>query len=244
MHALLAVISVGIALASCTNSTRAEHTVRTNNSTNGIPVDIVVHVGPKWANTFRVAGLFPIKSPPQVALWTEKPGGQYLSTLYVTEKFGKQSWKSTDVVPTETFRIEALPVWLHSLRDSGKDWPSRVSPVPDSITGSTPTDSFRIHTVIPGELSVVRIVLEVNLAFDENEYYPNSASPDHPGYNGVSGQPSLVYSGNVQPGKPGAYPLKLAGHGHPAGVDGVIYQDIATVTTATDLILSCSVVVP
>lgn len=206
------------------------------------PVDIVVMAGPGWNHKFRLGGLLPVNAPPQLAIWTEATSGAYVDTLYVTEKFAKQKWGTGPT--TETFRIEALPVWTNRYRDAGHVSPTRDAPLPDATTGPTPGRSFRLRASVPATEKLVRFTVEVNVSYDGNPDYPDNAVAGDPNYTGTSGQPSLVYSGIVDVTVSGEHQLILVGHGHPAGTDGRVYPGLFSVTSARQLIETCTVVVP
>ncbi|WP_455383517.1 hypothetical protein [Salinispira pacifica] len=242
--AAVLMLMLGATLLGCGNSKQvAELKTQEVAVTSGDsrPVDIVVRVGKGWNHRFRFGGILPVKAPPQLAIWTESQAGVYSDTLFVTQKFAKQRWGGGPT--TETFRIEALPVWTHRYRAAGNAGPTQSSPLPDAVTGPTPTGSFRLRASVPSRERLVRFVVEVNLAYDNNDSFPENASAAHPGFNGVSGQPSVIYSGIVDVTKPGEYELVPTGHGHPAGADGRIYAGSENLTTVRELIASCTVTV-
>lgn len=191
---------------------------------------------------------------PQVAIWLEDSAGHYIETLLVTTSTAKglfysgrsaSNFKETDEVKVEentpTRRVDALPYWSHKRNHRYGDGfysPPPGEPLPDAITSATPKENFFFKTTHNGVIdrNSFRIMVEVNVAFDENEFYSEydflEDSLYHSG-TGLLGQPSLIYGTTIH--KHDAqryYVLNLLGHGHHSGSSGDLITDLTTVTTA------------
>lgn len=55
---------------------------------------ISIEQGEEWLHDFPLFLGIKKKNPPQIAVWLEDTAGNYLSTVYVTEKAATQSWQS------------------------------------------------------------------------------------------------------------------------------------------------------
>ena len=200
-------------------------------------LSVTVEEGEEYLHRLKVLPLIRIKSPPQLAVWTETADGEFLETLYVTGRAGEQSWRSAPLDKTpadEIRRPESLPVWQH--RSKGENL--------DGRTGATPEGGYEVLARSPEE-GRVRLFLEVNHSTDFNESFPKDASQDSPAYSGGpwgSGQPSLVYSAHLDiTGGEKSVELELIGHGSPDGSDGEIYASMEGITTAREIIQSARV---
>ncbi len=199
----------------------------------GKALTIEATAGEYWENSFRVALVKKIKTTPQIAIWIEDTQGKYLDTLYVTEKFAKQTWTRKDDL---TFRSESLPYWMHKRAAAGQQPPTRNAPLPDAVTGASPKTGLTLHTKAVTDLTDIVVLMELNSSYDENDAYPNKAKEGAANYNGVSGQPAVVYAAKVNLSQPGAYPFELIGHSSPSGVDGQLNSDVSKLTTALKII--------
>lgn len=191
---------------------------------------------------------------PQVAIWVEDSTGNYIETLLVTTSTAKglfyagrsaSNFKESDEVKVEentpTRRVDALPYWSHKRNHKYNDGfysPPPGEPLPDGITGATPKDNFYFKATESGieNLTAFRVMVEVNVAFDENEFYSEYDFLDdslYHGGTGLLGQPSLIYGVTInKQDKDPYYILKCLGHGHHAGGNGELFTDLSTVTTA------------
>jgi hypothetical protein len=180
---------------------------------------------------------------PTFAVWIEDVEGNYLETVFVTRSFatgiyghgdaGDGKWK-TD--PGESIRIAALPYWAHKRNVISRDTlyiPTPENPVPDALTGATPTNDFVILTNYNKNLSRKFIVFfEINQAFDYNEFWTNLSLNQNPNYL-TSGQPSVIYAVTVDLDSPVKdFYLNPIGHGSASGADGLLYTNLETITTA------------
>ena len=183
---------------------------------------------------------------PSFAIWTENLEGDYIETLYVTEyvakgKFGYGEiepgrWKNE---PGEARRPATLPYWAHKRNIQAPDGlyiPSPQTPVPDAITTATPKDNFVLETATSYSRNArFRILMEINQAWDSNEFWTNKKYPESNDYFG-SLQPALVYAVTVDPVNPvEEYYLNPIGHSHPTGANGKLFTDLTTLTTAKQI---------
>lgn len=191
---------------------------------------------------------------PQMAIWTEDTAGNYLETLFVTQAtakgifFGgrsKSNFKNFDVQKDATGdyrRVDALPVWSHQRGvqyPDGMFVPTREDPLPDAISGATLSDNFRMTTSAEFQ-EIFNLKLEINVAFDDNEYYSEYDFPDDEVYHsgtGQLGQPSIVFEATIDmTDHKNYYLMDLIGHGHHSGQSGVLDEDLTTLTTALEIV--------
>ena len=124
--------------------------------------------------SYTVPGIFSYTVVPQMAIWIEDLDGNYLETLYVTEKAAKGTWGWFSLKKQEYRRKASLPYWSHKrgvMSEDGLFLPSRDNPVPDAVTAATPTGSFSLHTRLERPREQVVVMLEVNRSYDYNETF-------------------------------------------------------------------------
>ncbi|MEM7085217.1 MAG: hypothetical protein AAF489_03495 [Bacteroidota bacterium] len=191
---------------------------------------------------------------PQMAVWVEDTEGNYIETLFVSKAtakglfFGgrsKENFKTFDTqkeASGDFRRVDALPVWSHKkgkVYADGMFAPPSNDPLPDAITGATITDNFKLLSSIRS-FSKFRLKIEINVAFDDNEFYSEFDFPDdeifHNG-TGQLGQPSIIFDAEIDmnDGKK-YYLMELVGHGHQSGQTGDIYTDLSKLTTAKQIV--------
>lgn len=143
----------------------------------------------------------------------------------------------------ERIRPESLPVFLHQLGNKSADnfyVPTEGDLLVDSYTGATMLDNFLLDTRLKKtSRDKFRIRFEINNSFDFNSYYSSDRFPDDLIYsgNGYSAQPSLIYEAIIDlNNEQKYYPMKLIGHGHHSGKDGLLYPDLENFTTALELV--------
>lgn len=212
-------------------------TVITNLSGKGLQINLDFSTGSKYSH-------------PVIAIWIEDMDENYIQTLYVsysiaTGIFEHGQEKDGKWAPGERRRPSALPYWSykrHVMASDGLFVPDRHTPVPDAYTGATPQKNFVLKTKSDNALNgKFRILLEINQAFDWNDYWHNSKYPDDENYK-TSSQPSVVYSVTIDPDDiETEYYMNPVGHGHYSGKDGKLYTDLSTLTTALKLVKSIKV---
>lgn len=191
---------------------------------------------------------------PQMAVWIEDEQGNYVETLFISKAtargffFGgrsKDDFKTFDKqkdASGDFRRVNALPVWSHKRGVKYADdlyVPPSNNPLPDAITGATIIDNFQLLSSIK-ELSKFELKIEINVAFDDNEYYSEYDFPDdeifHNG-TGQLGQPSIIFSTTIDMNdNKNYYLMELIGHGHYSGQNGSINSDLSTLTTAIQIV--------
>jgi hypothetical protein len=191
---------------------------------------------------------------PQIAIWLEDSVGNYVETLLVTKSTAQglfysgrsaTNFKLTDNVKTEentpTRRVDALPYWSHKRGHQYFDGlysPPSDDPLPDGITGATPKENFYFKSATSSiqDLIAFRVLIEVNVAFDDNEFYSEYDFLEDSSYHGgtgLLGQPSLVYSATIKKSDMNRYYFAaLVGHGHHSGMTGELIPEMQTLTTA------------
>ncbi len=183
---------------------------------------------------------------PSFVFWLEDMDGNFLQTLFVTRfvasgiyghgHLAPGKWKET---PGEAERPATLPYWLHKrnvLNEKGSLLPSPDMPVPDAYTAATPSADFVLKTKADHELPrKFRLLMEINQAWDSNEYWYNNRFPESWDYK-ASLQPALVYAVSIDRDSPGEYFLNPIGHSHWAGENGKLYTNINTLTSAKEII--------
>ena len=190
---------------------------------------------------------------PQVAVWLEDTSGKYLETIFITAAtatgtfYGsrtKENFKEFDANLQDDGsgyrRVNALPYWSHKrghqYNDGGYS-PTQDQPLPDGITGATPQENFYIKS--RSNTRPVKVMVEVNVAFDDNRYYSEYDYPEDEAYHGgagLLGQPSLIYQAIIHPDEGKQYQvMQLMGRGHHSGQSGEIYDDLETITTAKEI---------
>lgn len=215
---------------------------------DGVPAVLSVSAGEHFTHRLRVMPLIRVKNAPQMAVWCETEDGEFLTTLYITDRLATQSWRGAPADPTPTDEIrrpESLPVWAHrhgEVYADGLHVPTAESPMPDAVTSATPQRGFEVRTMLPDGHDVVQVYFEVNHSADFNRVYPADARVGSSVYSGGewgSGQPALVYSARVDltdADAPGTVELALEGHASPDGSTGGIYGDLEGITTAREIV--------
>lgn len=226
---LTAIIAI---VASCTNraKTKINETPEVHQTTpfnEGIPVSIHFDKGDEYYH-------------PLIVFWVEDTDGNYVQTLYATKsiatgtfRYGVADGKKWS--EGERRRPAALPYWGHKRGFKAPDGlyiPSPENPLPDAITGATPTNNFVINSLINPEVKKFTIYMEINQTWDWNQHWHNNLYPNDDEYK-TSCQPALVYRAEVDlTSTQKSFILKPIGHSHPSGKTGELFTDLSTFTTA------------
>lgn len=194
---------------------------------------------------------------PQMAIWLEDSSGHFVQSLFVSQATAsgtflggrtKSNFKTLDTEPaaqqSSTYRrVDALPYWSHKrgIRyPDGLYAPTPEYPLPGGISGATMKGSFILKTAITPRENTLKLMLEINVAFDDNEYYSEFDFPDDEVFHngtGQLGQPSLVYEAYIDLDHLKKYYLmELKGHGHHSGQTGMLYPDLSKLTTALKIV--------
>ena len=162
------------------------------------------------------------KMASQCAVWLEDADGNYVRTLYVTQRASKRNW----IFGPKAGRPESLPVWYHAAHYESAKASSTDSEV-DAVTSATPKGGVVFNAEIDDKAYIIKA--EFNTSFDYNEFYTKKNS-------GVNGQPSVVYEAKIPSGADGEIALSLTGTGSEDGSDGKIYTDVSKLTTAKTIV--------
>lgn len=132
--------------------------------------------------------------PPQFAIWLESPGTKEGKTVFVTHRVAAGDWEGKANVPV------ALPGWFKKFRSNGNN-NKESGTFSDSdmvISGATPKEDFfsvRVE-VKPGSEWICWI--EMNLAGDFNDAFPEIDSESHMEDEFSNGQPALLFKADVK----------------------------------------------
>ncbi len=186
-------------------------------------VTIAVGAGENWKS----------KMDPQFAVWVEDADGNYIETLYITNKASRKSW----IFGPKEGRPESLPVWYHAAKNNpavekaGAAESARASGDSDAgidaVTSATPKGGVTFKASIPDDGCVVKA--EFNTSFDYNSFYTKKNS-------GVNGQPSVIYGAKISAGQKEEAALEFLGTGSLDGSDGKISDEIINLTTARKIV--------
>lgn len=178
-------------------------------------------------------------------IWIEDMDENYIQTIFITKSIGNGVFehgdsKSGKWMPGEIQRPAALPYWSHKRglkNKNGYFTPDSETAVADAYTGATPNGDYilsgKTDKILSGKF---RLLMEINQAFDWNEFWHNAKYPDDSEYK-TSCQPSLIYSVTLDPSlKNTEFHLNPIGHGHFSGKDGKLYTDLSTITTALEIV--------
>ena len=131
--------------------------------------------------------------PPQFAIWLENPKTGSCETVFVTSRVSKGDWEGKRNVPV------ALPRWYDLFK--GQD-ESNESKADDqhimAVTGATPKDDFfSIRAEVPPG-SEWNCWIEMNLAGDFNEAFPEFNEETLQEDEFSCGQPALLYKAELK----------------------------------------------
>lgn len=185
---------------------------------------------------------------PTFVIWEETLDGTYLRTLFITESYasgiydyqmiGDSLWTQEH---GSSYQPAALPYWTYQRGPLANQSlvPTPDYPFVDAFTGETPSGDFTFKTGLENKPLERRILVEVNQAWDWNNYWTNNKFPDSPAYK-HSAQPSVIYAGTVTGNETHLY-LNPIGHGDPKGESGELFEDLSTITTAREIFGSVTI---
>jgi len=132
--------------------------------------------------------------PPQFAVWLENPVTGELKTVFVTHRVAIGDWEGKANVPV------ALPRWYNLFRGSSNPQissePGKKSAM--AISGATPkTDYFSIRIEVKPE-SEWTCWIEMNLAGDFNDAFPEFDAESMKEDEFSNGQPALLFKAVVK----------------------------------------------
>jgi len=138
--------------------------------------------------------------PPQFAIWLENPDTKELKNIFVTHRVAVGDWEGKANVPV------ALPQWFRLFRgnsnSSSSAGSSRSSATGKNndlvISGATPKDDyFSIRVEVKPESEWI-CWIEMNLAGDFNEAFPEFDSETLTEDEFSNGQPALLFKAEVK----------------------------------------------
>ena len=180
------------------------------------------------------------KREPQIALWLEDSQGNYIRTLYVTERAGHKSW----IFGPKEGRPESLPVWYGASKNGSTASKAEASPSTasapslsrslDAVTGATPKSELNLTAQMEDGDYIIKA--EFNNSFDYNDFYTKKNS-------GVNGQPSVVYSAKIPADLATGQEITLEfeGTGSLTGEESSIHKDTKNLTTAKKIVKAVTV---
>lgn len=161
-----------------------------------------------------------LKYAPSFAVWIEDEAGN-TATLFATSK----------VATGLKNRPEALPVWT-GIREA------------DAASGATPKDKAALTLNIPDDFAgePLKIFIEANASYDFNDFYAEGIAEGAEGYSGVNGQPSEIWTANIDTAQPGIASFELTSSGdvlgadhHPNGADSITAPVLTVVSVKWEL---------
>ncbi|MCR5613362.1 DUF2271 domain-containing protein [Treponema sp.] len=168
------------------------------------------------------------KREPQFAVWLEDSDGNFIRTLYVTERASHKSW----IMSPKEGRPESLPVWYHASKHESsktKKHDDKKAQL-DAVTSATPKGGIIFNAEIEDKEYIIKA--EFNTSFDYNDFYTKKNS-------GVNDQPSVIYSAKIPAdfnNESDEIKLSFEGCGSIDGSDGTIHLYVSKLTTATEIV--------
>lgn len=129
--------------------------------------------------------------PPQFAIWLENSSTHKLKTVFVTSRVGKGDWEGKANVPV------ALPRWFEMFRGKNQSYEPVENDEYSAVTGATPKDDYfsvRVE-VKPGSKWICWI--EMNLAGDFNDSFPEYNKQTMKEDVFSCGQPALLFKATI-----------------------------------------------
>jgi hypothetical protein len=131
--------------------------------------------------------------PPTFAIWLEDPQTGSTHTVFVTSRAGRGDWEGKSSVPV------ALPKWfqVNEKEKQNKNNPDNIISDQLAISGATPKPGYfatRVR-VKPGSKWICWI--EVNLAGDFNDKFPEYDEVKKTSDEYKTGQPALLYRAEI-----------------------------------------------
>lgn len=220
------VLIVAICFIAVAGATAGYVILRTNNRAQ---VEFNIHINKKaiYLSTYS--------EPPQFAVWLENPRTGKCQQVFVTYRVSRGDWEGKSDVPS------ALPRWKAVFRDGGAQ--NERSDEEIAVSGATPKDEyFRVRAEVkPGSEWICWI--EMNLAGDFNEYYPqfNRLTMEEDEF--ACGQPALLYRAEIKADAGHEYtPVAASMSLWEEGRNSIVPVD-ETITTAKDVFDEMSIVI-
>jgi len=129
--------------------------------------------------------------PPQFAIWLQNSKTNKLKTVFVTNRVSKGDWEGKSNVPV------ALPKWFELFKGENQSYEHHENDEFSAVSGATPRDdyfSIRIE-VKPGSSWICWI--EMNLAGDFNDAFPEFNFETLKEDEFSCGQPALLFKAEI-----------------------------------------------
>jgi hypothetical protein len=195
---------------------------------NRVQVEVNIHINKEaiYLSTYA--------EPPQFAIWLENPAGGDCQTVFVTYRVSRGDWEGKADVPV------ALPRWHDLFRGQKAATVKRDDEI--AVSGATPRDEyFRVRAEVKPASEWV-LWIEVNLAGDYNEFYPqfNRTTLQEDEYS--CGQPAILYRAEIHATEGMEYVPEIVSMSlWNEGVNSLVPVD-STLTTAREVFDLISVV--
>lgn len=130
--------------------------------------------------------------PPQFAIWMENIKTHKLKTVFVTSRVSKGDWEGKANVPV------ALPGWFEIFRGKNSSYEVIEDEAYSAVTGATPKDDYFTAQVEVEPGSEWFVWIEMNLAGDFNDDFPefNAETLKEDAFS--CGQPALLYKAVIK----------------------------------------------
>ena len=151
---------------------------------NRVQVEFNIHINK------NIIYLSTYSEPPQFAIWLENPRNGRCQQVFVTYRVSRGDWEGKVDVPV------ALPRWKAVFRAGGVQ--DERSDEEIAVSGATPKDEyFRVRAEVPPGSEWI-CWIEMNLAGDYNEFYPQFNRITLKEDEFACGQPALLYRAEVK----------------------------------------------
>jgi hypothetical protein len=155
---------------------------------NRIQIEFDIHINKEAVYLSMYA------EPPQFAIWLENPVNGKTKQVFVTYRAGRSDWEGKADVPV------AIPYWSAVFNDREKD-----NDACDGVSGATPKeDYFRVRVEVPPGSEWICLI-EMNLAGDYNNFYPQFNPVTFQEDEFSCGQPALLYRTEIKAEKGNSY---------------------------------------
>ena len=158
---------------------------------------------------------------PTFAIWIENVNTGEKHAVYVSRRAAEGDWEGKADVPV------ALPKWFE-LQKTNESFENKI----DAYSGATPKPGyFTASKIIPPDSKWI-CWIEVNLAGDFNDSYPEFDTESMEADEYLSGQPALIYKAEFTASKGQQITPTLHGMCITNSTDGNVIQPIEGITTA------------
>jgi len=196
---------------------------------NRVQVEFNIHINKEaiYLSTYS--------EPPQFAIWLENLQNGQSQQVFVTYRVSRGDWEGKADVPV------ALPRWKTVFRDGGAQNVRSNEEI--AISGATPKDEyFRVRAEVPPGSEWI-CWIEMNLAGDYNEFYPQFNQLTFQEDEFACGQPALLYQAEIKADEGLKYaPVATHMSLWEAGQNRIVPVD-ETITSATNVFDEVSIII-